>query len=99
MFEEMVERIQRSVISVLLKVKVEMRPAPTAQPLQVKRQMPTPAAANGANGANGASAAKPVAPAPVRVFRRQMPEPLSNMSSFKAAQEAAKKAAEQKKDE
>ncbi len=99
MFEEMVERIQRSVISVLLKVKVEMRPAPTAQPLQVKRQMPTPAAANGANGANGAPAAKPAAPAPVRVFRRQMPEPLSNMSSFKAAQEAAKKAAEQKKDE
>jgi preprotein translocase subunit SecA len=42
MFEEMVERIQRSVISVLLKVKVEMRPAPMAQPLQVKRN-PAPA--------------------------------------------------------
>ena len=95
MFEEMVERIQRSVISVLLKVKVEMRPAPTAQPIQA-RPAPAPAAAN---VANGAPVAKPAAPAPVRVFRRQMPEPLSNMSSFKAAQEAAKKAAEQKKDE
>ena len=70
MFEEMVERIQRSVISVLLKVKIEMRPAPV-------RMAPTPAPANNANGASGAPA-----PAP-RVFRRQMPEPLSNMSSSK----------------
>ena len=75
MFEEMVERIQRSVISVLLKVKIEMRPAPV-------RMAPTPAPANNASGASGAPA-----PAP-RVFRRQMPEPLSNMSSFKAAQAA-----------
>ena len=97
MFEEMVERIQRSVISVLLKVKVEMRPAPMAQPIQVR---PTPAAI-AANAANDAQAPAPVAPAaaPIR-FRRQMPEPLSNMSSFKAAQaaQAAKKAAEEKKD-
>ena len=110
MFEEMVARIQRSVISVLLKVKVETRPAPMAQPLQIKR-MPAAPAANGAPVANGAQAtSKPIAPAmpvapaaapnPIR-FRRQMPEPLSNMSSFKAAQaaQAAKNEADKKENE
>ena len=95
MFEEMVERIQRSVISVLLKVKVEMRPAP--MPMQAR---PIAPAANGTNGApTNAQPTPAAAPAPVRVFRRQMPEPLSNMSSFKAAQaaQAAQKAAEEKK--
>ena len=62
MFDEMVARIQRTTISVLLKVKVEVRPA-------------TPA-----------PAAQPAVPP--RRFRRQMPEPLTNMSSFK--QQAAK---------
>ena len=95
MFEEMVERIQRSVISVLLKVKVEMRPAP--MPMQAR---PIAPATNGTNGApTNAQPTPAAAPAPVRVFRRQMPEPLSNMSSFKAAQaaQAAQKAAEEKK--
>ena len=95
MFEEMVERIQRSVISVLLKVKVEMRPAP--MPMQAR---PIAPAANGTNGApTNAQPTPAAASAPVRVFRRQMPEPLSNMSSFKAAQaaQAAQKAAEEKK--
>ena len=77
MFDEMIERIQRSIISVLLKVKIETRPVP-AQPAQ-----PAPAQA---------------APAqPVRQFRRQMPSPLSSMSSFKervaAAEEAMKNSA------
>ena len=82
MYEEMTERIQRTTISVLLKVKVEIRPAPMQQPLNVR---PAPAQANAT--ANGQSAAKPAAP--LRVFRRQMPEPLSNMSSFKQAQQKA----------
>ena len=83
MFDEMVERIQRSVISVLLKVKIEMRPAqpaPTAAP--------TPAPAPAATPANGAK------PAP-RPFRRQMPVSLMNMSSYKERQAQA----EEKKDE
>ncbi len=54
MFEEMIQRIQRTVISVLLKVKVEARPAPAptqnaapaAQPAGAarpfRRQMPSP---------------------------------------------------------
>ena len=57
MFDEMVERIQRTTISVLLKVKVEVRQAPAqpqpAQPVQanqsaqpvrrpVRRMMPVP---------------------------------------------------------
>ena len=44
MFDELVERIQRTTISVLLKVKVEIRPTAPQQPL--RRQMPeTPAPA------------------------------------------------------
>ena len=98
MFEEMVARIQRSVISVLLKVKVEMRPAPTAQPMQVRRMPAVPGAPTQAPVAP-ANVAPAAAPAPIR-FRRQMPEPLSNMSSFKAAQEAqaAQKAEQDKKE-
>ncbi len=65
MFEEMVARIQRTTISILLKVKLQIQPAPAPQPAQ-----PAPAAAQ-------------PAPAPAKVYKRQMPEPLSNMSSFK----------------
>ncbi len=65
MFEEMVARIQRTTISILLKVKLQIQPAPAPQPTQ-----PAPAAAQ-------------PAPAPAKVYKRQMPEPLSNMSSFK----------------
>ena len=59
MFDEMVERIQRTTISILLKVRVQIQPAPAQQqsaPAQAQRP---------------------------RQFRRQMPEPLSNMSSHK----------------
>ncbi|MBQ8659094.1 MAG: preprotein translocase subunit SecA [Clostridia bacterium] len=75
MFDEMVERIQRTTISVLLKVKLEVRqqpaqPAPAPTPL--RRQMPE---TNGASGTTNTPAQ--------RILRRQMPEPLSNMSSFK----------------
>ena len=80
MFDEMVARIQRSIISVLLKVKIETRPAPApvqpAQPAQAAPTQPTQ---------------------PTRPFRRQMPSPLSSMSSFKervAAAEAAMQANE-----
>ena len=83
MFDEMVERIQRSVISVLLKVKIEMRPAQPAP-----AAAPTPAPAPAATPANGAK------PAP-RPFRRQMPVSLMNMSSYKERQAQA----EEKKDE
>ncbi len=62
MFEEMIERIQRTTISILLKVKIQLQPAPVQQTAK-------PAAAP--------------APAPSRVFKRQMPSPLSSMSSFK----------------
>ena len=82
MFDEMIARIQRSIISVLLKVKIETRPAPApAQPTQ-----PTPAQPVSSQPAQ-----------PTRPFRRQMPSPLSSMSSFKeriAAAEAAMKANE-----
>ena len=71
MFDEMVERIRRTTIAVLLKVKVEIRPA--HQP--VRRQMPEQAAASG-------SGEVPPARKPLR---RQMPEPLSSMSSYKEA--------------
>ena len=64
MFDEMVERIQRTTISTLLKVRVEVRaqPAPNAPSAPVQ----TP-------NAPANTARKP--------FRRQMPSPLSSMSS------------------
>ena len=74
MFEEMIARVQRSIISVLLKVKIETRPAP-----QVLR--PT----QPAQPAPAAQPAQPQASAP-RTFRRLMPSPLSSMSSFKPAE-------------
>lgn len=76
MFDEMVARIQRSIISLLLKVKVETRPAPVPMQVRPAQSAPTGSAQ------------------PVRPFRRQMPSPLSSMSSFKervAAAEAAMK--------
>ncbi len=83
MFDEMVARIQRITISTLLKVKVEARPAP------VERVNPTPApASNAAAPAQAEKAARP--------FRRQMPAPLSDMSSFKAAQAARENNADKK---
>ena len=64
MFDEMIERIQRTTISILLKVKIQIQPA---QPTPIRPQ-PT----------------QPVRPAPAApTYRRQMPEPLSNMSSQK----------------
>jgi preprotein translocase subunit SecA len=83
MFDEMIARIQRSIISVLLKVKIETRPAPApVQPTQPAQPAPT----------------QPAQPTqPTRPFRRQMPSPLSSMSSFKervAAAEAAMQANE-----
>ena len=74
MFEEMIARVQRSIISVLLKVKIETRPAP-----QVLR--PT----QPAQPAQPTQPAQPQAGAP-RTFRRLMPSPLSSMSSFKQAE-------------
>ena len=76
MFDEMVERIQRTTISVLLKVKIEMRPA---QPAPAQR-VPAPAQQGQAQPAQ-APARKPL--------RRLMPVPLSEMSSQKAASQPA----------
>ena len=75
MFDEMVERIQRTTISTLLKVKVEIRPAPmpTATPTNVAPSGP----ANNTPRGN-------------RPFRRQMPSPLTQMSSFKQEMENVK---------
>ncbi len=81
MFDEMIERIQRTTISTLLKVKVEVRPAPAPAP--------TPVAAQNTNAAPMAQTNAQNAPAQERAarpFRRQMPAPLSSMSSFKATQ-------------
>ncbi len=66
MFDEMVARIQRTTISILLKVRIQIQQAPAPAPTPAPAQ-PTPAPA----------------PAPARVFKRQMPAPLSSMSSFK----------------
>ena len=67
MFDEMVERIQRTTISVLLKVRIELRqngaPARPAQLAQPQGER--------------------------KAFRRQMPEPIQNMSSYKEAQAKA----------
>ena len=82
MFDEMIARIQRTTISTLLKVKVEIRPAPV-QGMPLNR--PQPVAANGASGQQSTAA-------PRRAFRRQMPEPLTNMSSFKEALAKAQEA-------
>ena len=65
MFDEMVERIQRTTISILLKVRVQIQPAQPqagAQPTAKPSGQPRP-------------------------FRRQMPSPLSSMSSYKNANE------------
>ncbi len=75
MFDEMIARIQRTTISILLKVKVEMRPAP------VQRPVPAATTPSGQSGQNAQAAP--------RRFRRQMPEPLSNMSSYKERMQAA----------
>ena len=98
MFDEMIARIQRTTISTLLKVRVEARPAP----VQTANAAPMAAA----NGANAQAEQPKAAPAP-RPFRRQMPEPITNMTSFKqamaaaqaakAAQEAAQQANEENK--
>ncbi len=81
MFDEMVARIQRTTISVLLKVKVEVRPAPVmnAAPTQPARPAQT-------------------APAqPTRTFRRQMPAPITQMSSYKEAMKRVQEAQAQEK--
>ena len=88
MFEEMIARIQRTTISVLLKVKVEMRPAPMAAP--AVQAAPATQAAPAAPAAPAANAS-----APARPFRRQMPTSLNNMSSFKERQAANEPKAEE----
>ncbi len=79
MFDEMIERIQRTTISVLLKAKVEVRVAPAPKP-----QPPiAPAQPNGNNGNNGNVA---------RVFRRLMPTPITQMPSYQEAMKQAQEA-------
>ncbi len=81
MFDEMVARIQRTTISVLLKVKVEIRPAPvaTATPVQ---------AGSALASAGSAQQRAPLAQA----RRRNRPSAITQMSSFKEAMEQAKAA-------
>ena len=80
MFDEMIERIQRTTISILLKVKIEMRPAQAPVKVAVApSQTPAPA---------------PVAEPARRPFRRQMPTSITNMNSYKEAMERAKAAQE-----
>ena len=80
MFDEMVERIQRNTISVLLKVRIEIR----------SNGAPVRPAQNAAQ--NSAQSAAPQN-GERRVFRRQMPVPIQNMSSYKEAQQKAQAAA------
>ena len=80
MFDEMVERIQRSTISVLLKVRIEIRS--NGAPVRPAQN----AAQNSAQNAAPQNGER-------RVFKRQMPEPIQNMSSYKEAQQKAQAAA------
>ena len=90
MFDEMIQRIQRSTISVLLKMKIEMRPAPApAQPAAAPAQPAQPVQ-------NAQPAAKPAA---ARPFRRQMPVALESMSSFKERVAEASAQNEDKKED
>ena len=87
MFDEMIARIQRTTISTLLKVKIEIQPP---QPVQ---------AVNAALKAPEQPQAKPQERPANRPFRRQMPVSLMNMSSFRSAnQPAQEKSTEDKKD-
>jgi preprotein translocase subunit SecA len=80
MFDEMIERIQRTTISILLKVKIEMRPAqPPVKVAAAPSQTPAPAPAPAAEPAR-------------RPFRRQMTTSITNMNSYKEAVERAKAA-------
>ena len=77
MFDEMIARIQRTTISILLKVKIQMQPAPTAP------MAPAAPAAPAAHATPAPAPAQVKTEAPRPTYRRQMPEPLSNMSSSK----------------
>ncbi len=82
MFDEMIARIQRTTISVLLKVKVEIRPAP----------MPAPAAKPVAAGATPVAPAKPLRrqmPTPITQMN-------SYKEAMKKAQETQAKANDNK---
>ena len=85
MFDEMIARIQRTVISRLLKVEIRFTEAP--QPAPAKAATPAQTPKN--------TQAPAQAAAPARVFRRQMPTPMTQMSSYKEAM--AKAQAEQAK--
>jgi preprotein translocase subunit SecA len=87
MFDEMVARIQRTTISTLLKVRVEARPAPVQMNIAPKMQAaaPAPAEAPAQESPAQAQPAQATQAAPARPFRRQMPESITNMSSFKEA--------------
>ena len=78
LFDEMIARIQRTTISVLLKVKIEMRPPQPSAPVKAPVQTP----------AQQAQSTQPTQPAQAepRRFRRQMPSPITEMSSYKNAQ-------------
>ncbi|MBQ9118317.1 MAG: preprotein translocase subunit SecA [Clostridia bacterium] len=83
MFDEMIRRIQRTTISTLLKIKVEVRPAPAQAPVNMQRPQQAPTQAP----------AQPQRPP----IRRQMPSPLSSMSSYQAMQKI-KESQEKKED-
>ncbi len=82
MFDEMIARIQRTTISVMLKARIEVRPPMPATPL--RQAQPAKAAQQSAKPAQGAQGARP--------FRRQMPTPLSQMTSYKEAMQRAQEA-------
>lgn len=93
MFDEMIARIQRTTISTLLKVKIEIQPP---QPAPIVNAAPK--AATEPTQSAGAQA-NPQERTTNRPFRRQMPVSLSNMSSFRASQQPAQETpTEDKKD-
>ena len=77
MFDEMIARIQRMTISVLLKAKIEVRTAPQAKPAEPANARPAQTLPN--------NPARPAA----RPFRRQMPTPITQMTSYKEAMQKA----------
>ena len=79
MFDEMIARIQRSTISVLLKAKIEVRMAPPANAKAPTAENAKPAQALPNNPARPAA----------RPFRRQMPTPITQMTSYKEAMQKA----------
>lgn len=94
MFDEMIARIQRTTISTLLKVKIEIQPPQPAPNVNA-----APKAAAAPTQPTDRAQANPQERVANRPFRRQMPVSLTHMSSFQATKQPVQEApTEDKKD-